>query len=288
METTTTEELASCLRAWRERVGPADVGLPTGGQRRVSGLRREEVAQLAGLSMDYLTRLEQGRAPNPSASILGSLARALRLSEAERDHLYQLAGQALPGDGVIDTHISASVLRLMDRLSDVPVMVTTVAAEIVAANPLAMALCDETVGRTRRERTLAWRRFMGFPTSRVIRTAEERNDAEEMLVADLQSALARYPADTFLTTLVSDLRDQSPRFAELWSKHRLRLVHTKEKHFIHPEVGELTLDCDHMTIQGSDLQLVVFSAAPGSPSARALELLAAIGLQRFDESTART
>ncbi len=288
METTATDELASCLRAWRERVSPADLGLPTGGQRRVSGLRREEVSQLAGVSMDYLTRLEQGRASNPSASVLGSLARALRLSDVERDHLYQLAGQASPGDGVIDTHIPASVLRLMDRLSDVPVMVTTVAAEIVAANPLAMALCEEATGGTRRERTLAWRKFMGFPSTRVTRTEEERIDAEEMLVADLQSALARYPADTFLTTLVSDLRDQSPRFAELWSKHRLRLVRTKEKHFIHPEVGELTLDCDHMTIQGSDLQLVVFSAAPGSPSARALELLAAIGLQRFDAPTARS
>ncbi len=282
METTATDELASCLRSWRERVSPAEVGLPSGGQRRVSGLRREEVAQLAGLSMDYLTRLEQGRATNPSASILGSLARALRLSDLERDHLYQLAGQSPPGDGVIDTHIPASVLRLMDRLADVAVMVTSIAGEIVAANPLAMALCGEAAGETRRERTVAWRRFMGFPSSRVTKTEEERIDAEEVLVADLQSALARYPADTFLTALVSDLREQSPRFEELWSKHRLRLGHAKEKHFIHPEVGELTLDCDDLTIEGSDLRLVIFSAAPGSTSARALELLGAIGLQRFE------
>ena len=143
----TLTELASCLRAWRERVSPLDVGLPAGGQRRVSGLRREEVAQLAGVSMDYLTRLEQGRAAHPSASVLGSLARALRLSDLERDHLYQLAGQPLPGDGVIDTHIPASVLALIDRLADVPVLVTTAAREIIAANPLAAALMPEAGGR---------------------------------------------------------------------------------------------------------------------------------------------
>ena len=282
MDTRATDELAGCLRSWRERVSPADVGLPTNGQRRVSGLRREEVAQLAGVSMDYLTRLEQGRASNPSASVLASLTRALRLSDIERDHLYRLAGQAPPGDGVIDTHIPASVLRLMDRLSDVAVMVTTVAGEIVAANTLAMALSEEAAGGTRRERTLAWRRFMGFPSSRVMKTEEDRIDAEVVLVADLQSALARYPADTFLTALVSDLREQSPHFDELWSEHRLRSGHAKQKHFIHPEVGELTLDCDDLTIEGSDLRLVVFSAAPGSVSARALELLGAIGLQRFE------
>ena len=213
--------------------------------------------------MDYLTRLEQGRASNPSASVLGSLARALRLSDIERDHLYQLAGQSPPGDGVIDTHIPASVLRLMDRLSDVAVMVTTVAGEIVAANPLAMALSGEATGPTRRERTVAWRRFMGFPSSRVTKTEEERIDAEEVLVADLQSALARYPADTFLTALVADLRHQSPRFEALWSTHRLRRGHAREKHFVHPEVGELTLDCDDLTIEGSDLRSGDLQRGPG-------------------------
>jgi transcriptional regulator with XRE-family HTH domain len=286
MNTTITDELASCLRSWRERVSPADVGLPAGGQRRVVGLRREEVAQLAGVSMDYLTRLEQGRASKPSASVLGSLARALRLSDVERDHLFQLAHQPLPGAGIIDTHIPASVLRLMDRLADVPVLVTTVAGEIVAANQLATALFGEASGGSRRERTLAWRQFMGFASVRVTKTEEERIDAEEVLVADLQNAMARYPADTFLSAMISDLRERSPRFEELWSQHRLRRGHAKQKHFDHPEVGKLTLDCDDLLIQGSDLELVVFTAAPGSPSAKALELLGAIGLQRFDTTAA--
>src|SRR6185437_13678227 len=123
---TVSDELAGCLRSWRQRVSPVDVGISGAGQRRVPGLRREEVAQLAGVSMDYLTRLEQGRATSPSTSVLSSLARALRLSDIERDHLFQLAGQPLPAPGVIDTRIPASVIRLMDRLEDVPVLVTTV------------------------------------------------------------------------------------------------------------------------------------------------------------------
>lgn len=285
MTTTVGGELAGCLRSWRERMSPADAGLPADGHRRVAGLRREEVAQLAGLSMDYLTRLEQGRATSPSASVLGSLARALRLSSFERDHLFRLAGQPLPGPGVIDTHIPASVQRLMDRLADVPVLITTVAREIVAANGMAAALFPEAAGGSRRERTLAWRRFMDFPSTRVMRSPAELAEAEEILVAELQSALARYPADTFLATMISDLRGQSQRFEELWTAHRLRAGHTKEKQFDHPEVGELTLDCDDLAIQGSDLELVVFTAAPGSSSAQALELLGAIGLQRFDVSS---
>jgi len=170
----------------------------------------------------------------------------------------------------------------MDRLADVPVLITTVVREIVAANAVAAALFPEAAGGSRRERTLAWRRFMGLPSTRVMRSPEELAEAEEILVAELQSALACYPADTFLTAMISDLRRQSQRFEELWTAHRLRGGHAKEKQFDHPEVGELTLDCDDLVIQGSDLELVVFTAAPGSSSAQALELLGAIGLQRFD------
>lgn len=279
-----TSELASCLRSWRERVSPADVGLAAGGPRRVIGLRREEVSALAGVSMDYLTRLEQGRASHPSASVLGSLARALRLSDVERDHLYQLAGQAVPGPGVIDTRIPASVLRLIDRLSDVPVLLTTAAREIIAANPLAEALFPELTGGSRRERTLAWRRFTGLASTRVVSSAERAED-EVVLVAELQGALVRYPNDSYLAALVSDLRTQSARFEALWTDHRLRCGHAKEKHFDHPEVGELTLDCDDLVIRGTDLYLVVFTPVPGSVSARSLELLDAIGLQRFESPT---
>jgi transcriptional regulator with XRE-family HTH domain len=276
-----TEELAGCLRSWRERVSPADVGLPAGGQRRVSGLRREEVAQLAGVSMDYLTRLEQGRAANPSAAVLGSLARALRLSEDERAHLFRLAGQPLPGPGVIDTHIPASVQRLMDRLADVPVLVVTVAGEILAANALASALQGDLTDLSRRERTLAWRNFSADRRSRIVHSSDGQADAEEIAVADLQHALARYPHDTHLTTMIAELRTRNPRFQELWSEHRVRRAHARRKTFDHPALGELTFDCDALAIEGTALQLIVYTAAPGSPAAEALPLLAAIGLQEF-------
>lgn len=281
-------ELGGFLRFWRERVRPAEVGLTTNEARRVPGLRREEVAQLAGVSMDYLTRLEQGRATRPSVAVLGSIARALRLSDLEREHLFQLAGQPLPGPGVIDTHIPASVSRLIDRLGDIPVLVTSVAREIVAANAIAQALFPEAAGGAgvaRRERTLAWRHFMELPTTRVFRSRQELLEDEEILVAELQGAQARYPADTFLAALIFDLRTQCPRFEELWTGHRLRGGHTKQKQFRHPELGQFELCCDDLVIQGSDLELVVFTAAAGSPAAQALELLGAIGLQRFDQAT---
>jgi transcriptional regulator with XRE-family HTH domain len=287
--TTVHTELGGFLRSWRERVGPAEVGLPADRGRRVPGLRREEVARLAGVSMDYLTRLEQGRATRPSAPVLGALARVLRLSDLEREHLYRLAGQPLPGPGVIDTHVPASVLRLIDRLGDVPALVTTVAREVVTANELAQAAFPEagadagsgTATARRRERTLAWRHFTGLPTLRVFADPAELAEDEEILVAGLQSARARYPADTFLDTLIDDLRGHSPRFEELWTGHRLRGGHTKHKRFRHPQIGEFELCCDDLRVQGTDLSLVVFTAAAGSPSARALELLGAIGAQSF-------
>ena len=133
-------ELSGCLRSWRERLTPAHAGLPTGTQRRVPGLRREEVAHLAGVSVDYLARLEQNRSHRPSPSVLASPARALRLTDDERSHLFRLAGQAEPGPGTIDRHITPSLHRLLDRLADVPVLVVDAASEIVAANPLAAAL----------------------------------------------------------------------------------------------------------------------------------------------------
>src|SRR3712207_4271248 len=140
------DELAGCLRSWRERLSPSDAGLRAGSQRRVAGLRREEVAQLAGVSVDYLSRLEQGRAQSPSPSVLASLARALRLSADERSHLLRLAGHAEPGPGTIDRHITPGVQRMLDRLADLPVMVVDAANELVATNALATALIGDFSG----------------------------------------------------------------------------------------------------------------------------------------------
>jgi transcriptional regulator with XRE-family HTH domain len=274
------EELAGCLRSWRERLTPAEAGVPAGRGRRTPGLRREEVAALAGVSLDYLARLEQGRALGPSPSVLASLARALRLTDDERAHLFRLAGHAEPGSGTINRHITPSLQRLLDRLNDVPVMVIDAAGGIVAANPLANALMGDLSGASRRERTIPWRHFSGIP-SRLERTPEERAEAEEAMAADLHDALGRFPDDQYLNELIGDLRQISPRFAELWEKRPVARKPSRTKTFNHPEIGTITLDCDALAVHGSDLSVIVYTAPVGSPDADALALLATIGLQSF-------
>lgn len=272
------DELAVCLRTWRARLSPADAGLPAGSQRRVPGLRREEVSQLAGVSVDYLARLEQGRASRPSASVLASLARALRVSADERSHLFALAGHAEPGPGTIDRHITPSLQRLLDRLADVPVMVVDAAGEIVAGNGLAAALLGDLSGAAGHERSIAWRHFTGVP-SRIVRTAAEEAEAEAGMVAQLRHAVGRYPADEHLSTLIERLTALSPRFAELWDQRPVERRPARRKTFRHPEVGTITLDCDALAVQGSDLNVIVYTAASGSHDADSLALLAAVGLQ---------
>ena len=274
------DELAACLRSWRDRLSPDDAGLPAGGRRRAPGLRREEVAQLAGLSVDYLARLEQGRASNPSPSVLAPLARALRLSDDERDHLFRVAGHAEPVAGRINRHITPSVQRVLDRLADVPVMVVDASWQLIAANALATALTGDVSGEPPRMRNILWRHFSGVP-SRVVRTPEEDALSEADAVADLRDAAGRYPDDEPLRALVEDLRRVSPRFAELWEQRTVERQASSRKTFFHPEVGHLTLDCDVLTVNGSDLRLVVYTAPPGSPDADALALLGAVGLQTF-------
>jgi transcriptional regulator with XRE-family HTH domain len=273
-------ELAACLRTWRDRLQPADVGLPAGGTRRAPGLRREEVAHLAGLSVDYLARLEQGRAAHPSPSVLGPLARALRLSDEERAHLYRVAGQASPDDGRIRRHITPSVQRVLDRLADVPVMVVDAAWQLIAVNAMAAALHGDQTGGPARERNIAWRHFTRRP-SRIVRDEEENARMDAEIAADLRDALGRHPNDEPLQALIADLRREVPRFAALWEEHPVAPRTASRKTIAHPEVGPITLDCDVLSVAGSDLRLVVYTAAPGSPDAQALALLGAVGLQSF-------
>ncbi len=244
------------------------------------GLRREEVSHLAGVSLDYLARLEQGRAGNPSASVLASLARALRLSDEERAHLFRVAGHAEPRTGTINRHIGPGVQRLLDRLGDVPVMVLDASWQVLAANGLASALIGDFSGASTRERNLAWRHFTDAP-GRLVRTEAEQAETGAEIVADLREALGRYPADDQLGALVDDLRAVSPRFAELWEDHPVARRSSSRKTFSHPELGQITLDCDVLVAQDSDLRLVVYTAASGSRDAQSLALLGAIGLQSF-------
>ena len=273
-------ELGAALRAWRDRLAPADAGLPDHGARRAPGLRREELALLAGMSADYITRLEQGRASAPSVQVLTALARALRLTGAEREHLFVLAGQPVPGPGIMPAHITPGLQRLLDQLSGIPVCVHDAAFTLLAWNPLWAALVGDPAGWHGRERNVLWRHFTGTP-GRVTHTPEDEPRFEASAVADLRAAAARYPRDTGLQDLVAGLHAASPRFAQLWDGRDVGTHERDHKTVHHPELGPITVDCDVLAAVGSDLRVVAFTAAPGSADADKLRLLSVLGTQDF-------
>jgi len=285
MGTGGSEGIGAYIQAWRHRIQPADVGLPPGLSRRTRGLRREELALLASISVDYLVRLEQGRATNPSAEVLAALSRALRLTDEERDLLYTVAGQAPPRRSAMTTHVPPSVQRLVDRLADLPVAVYDPAWTIIAWNRVWAALMGDPSVLSGRDRNLVWRTFTGT-SSRVRKSATEVDEFEVNTVADLRRALATYPGDARLRDLVSDLREASPRFATLWEERVVNLLGPNSKTIAHPEVGPIALDCDVLTVAGSDLRLVVYTAEPSSPDAGRLRLVQVIGLQKLGASPA--
>ncbi|MFG6444269.1 helix-turn-helix transcriptional regulator [Microbacterium sp. P06] len=274
-------EFASVLRAWRERVGPAEVGLPAGSGRRTAGLRREELAALAGVSVDYIVRLEQGRATNPSVQMLAALARALRLSEEERDHLYRVGGAAAPTRSVVPRHITPGVRRIMDRLGDVPMAVFTASHEFLQWNPLWAALVGDPSEFTGIERNLVWRSFMLGHDGVEFDAVHEEEFASD-LVADLRSAVGRYPDDAALTQLVSSLRSASPEFERRWKTARVAEHRSSRKTITGTPVGPITIDCDTLSVPGSDLRIVVYTAVPGSEDHDKLELLRVMGTQQLD------
>lgn len=274
-----SSELGNSLRHWRDRLSPAAAGLPANGPRRSPGLRRQELALLAGLSEDYATRLEQGRSTHPSGQVLAALARALQLSADERSYLFRLAGQPPPAAGRICAHLTPGVQRLLRRLDDVPVGVYDAAWTLVAWNQAWSALMGDPSAQRGRDRNLLWRYFTGQPGSRILRTEQQAADFEAETAADLRNAAARYPDDDDLRGLIADLNRVSARFAELWQA-RAVASHTADRKCIdHPGMGPLTLDCDVFTVQGADLRVIAFTAEPGSGDADKLALLRVIGLQ---------
>lgn len=269
--------LGGALRGWRERLTTADVGLPAYGPRRARGLRREEVAGLAGVSVDYLVRLEQGRARHPSAQVAEALARSLRLNETERSHLLSLAGLADPRPGLVPTRISPGVQRMLDRL-DTPISVLDAAWNLLAWNPLWAALLGDPSSWRGRDRNLVWRAFTDCP-SRVVLTDAEHTRWRASLAADLSLVVARYPDDPDLAALVCDLTRTSQVFADLRASGGVAVQAAARKTFQHPDVGRLTLDCDVLVVQGTDLRVVTYTADPAGSDAEALALLGVLGLQ---------
>lgn len=272
-------EFADVLRSWRDRVRPEEVGLPAGAGRRTSGLRREELAALAGVSVDYVVRLEQGRATNPSPQMLGALATALRLSVAERDHLFRVAGAAPPSRQLVPRHVPPGVQRIVDRLGDVPIAVFTATHDIVLWNDLWAALNGDPSRWTGVEGNLVWRHFVHGHDG-VSWDDTHQEDFSSDLVADLRAASGRYPADRELAALVARLRRESPEFERRWETGRIAEHRTSRK-VVASRVGPVEIDCDVLTVPGSDLRIVVYTATPGSPDAAALDLLRVTGLQEL-------
>ncbi len=272
-------ELGTLLRTWRARIGPADVGFPSGSaSRRTPGLRREEVALLAGVSSDYVQRLEQGRA-HPSPTVLRSLARALRLTESEYEAASDLAGHASRVRGTVPRHIGPSVLRLLDRLGDVPIGVFDATWTLLDHNDLWAALMGET--RTAgRSANLIWQYFSGEPHRVQHRHPRE---FERSLVSDLRSTAARYPDDRSLRDLVRGLRASSPPFRESWDSAEVAPITGERKTVIHPQVGSLDLDCDVLSVHGADLRIIVFTAPGGSEAVDTLSFLRVLGTQDMSE-----
>lgn len=273
-------EFGQAVRRWRDRVSPDVVGVPAGGRRRASGLRREELAALAGISADYLTRLEQGRATSPSMQVVEALARGLRLSDEERNLLFELAGHAVPGPGIVPSRITASIQRLLDRLTTTPVAVYDATWTLVVANAPYDALMGETSTLRGLERNAVWRNLVG-PPNRVLHTPAERAELQAGQVADLRVTASRYTADRMLRRLIAELTAHSQRFTELWESGAPHppAGTSKRKTIDHPTVGRITLDCDVLFVATDDVRIMMYTAEPGSQDAERLALAIVLGTQ---------
>ncbi|GAA0617728.1 helix-turn-helix transcriptional regulator [Kribbella sandramycini] len=269
------------LRAWRDRADPAEVGLPANGHRRAPGLRREELALLAGISIEYVVRLEQGRTRTPSASVCSALARALRLTDAEQAHLFRLAGHADDPERV-SRQIPAGVRWMLERLEDRPIVVLDAMFTMIAWNDLYAALYGDPSALDERERNTLWRHFVRG-SGRQRHTAEAREAFERSIVADLRGSTSRYPRDPELRRLVDELLVASPRFAQLWRERQVAAVQPSRKMVDHPEVGTVNVDCDALATQIGDLRLLIMTPADDESRGR-LELLATLGTQAWSIS----
>ncbi|GAA2774119.1 helix-turn-helix transcriptional regulator [Streptomyces rameus] len=271
-------ELADFLRRGRARLEPSDVGLAPGARRRTPGLRREEVALLAGMSVDYYTRLEQSRGPRPSRQMLTALARALRLTDDERDHLFHLVGEQPPRRDPASAHVRPGLLLVLDRVYDSPAQVVTDCGTVLAQNALARALIGDVLARPPRERNLT-RRFFLDPAARELFPPEDHPARARDHVAHLRAVAAARPDDPEPAALVAELRAASEEFARLWDTHEVSLRHPATKRFLHPVVGLLEVDCEVLLSHEDHHHLVLHTARPGTESHDRLQLLRVVGLQ---------
>ncbi|UGQ11846.1 helix-turn-helix transcriptional regulator [Yinghuangia sp. ASG 101] len=272
------DDLAGFLRTRRSRVDPAAVGVPTDSRRRVEGLRREEVAHLSGVSVDYYVRLEQGRATQPSEQVLDALARVLGLDETERGHLHRLARQRRRRAKAPGGRVRPELLRVLDMVPGAPALIMDHRMDVLAANHLA--------------RLLYGRPIPGLNTARHIFLEEDGRglyaDWEKCtldVVGHLRLAVGKYPEDPRLASLIGELAMGSERFRRLWARADVRARTHGRKAFRHPLVGLLELHQENFALpDGSGRELLVLSAAPGTPTEDGLRLLARLDTDRADDN----
>jgi len=272
------QELGAFLRSRRERLRPEDVGLSSGARRRTPGLRREEVAVLAYISTEYYVRLEQARAPRPSGEVLAAISGALRLTDAESDHLHLLAGTAPIRTRLHRRDVRPSILALLERLPHTAGFVTSAAFEVLAWNDLTAALMEDYGALVPADRNLARKAFLA-PPGPALYGVSDGAEFRHNVVMELRAALARYPSDPTIVGLVDELRAGSAEFARLWERNDVQAVPMLTKTFHHPAVGAITVDCDSLTLADRDQHLVLYTAPQGSRDADALALLGVLGTE---------
>lgn len=257
---------------------PEDVGLPRGRRRRAKGLRREEVAVLSDMSIDYYNRLEQPRGPHPSEQMLGALARGLRLSIEERDHLFRLAGYAAPRRSADAEHINPGMMRIFDGLQDSAAAVVSHLGETMLQTRLSVALLGDESAHTGPARSLPYRWFTD-PETRLIHPEEDRPSQSRDLVADLHASYTRDGKASRAAAIVDALLATSPEFAWLWREHPVAGPYCGPKRLQHPQVGRLELHCQRLIDPDQSQQLVVYTATPGTESYEKMQLLAVVAGQ---------
>lgn len=274
----TTTPLGEFLRARRGQVSPETAGVPSHGVRRVPGLRREEVATMAGVSVDYYIRLEQGREQSPSAQVLDALSQVLRLDDEARLHLYRLAG-LIPGiDRVIlPERVDPELRRLMDLWPDTPAIILGRAYDVLAGNALAYALFDGF-----QQGPNLMRKVFLDPDARWF--YPDWDLVARNTVAGFRVLQGRTPHDPRVREIVAELSRESPEFVEMWERHEAKGKRLENKRFHHREVGAITLRINAFDVRSAPGQeLIVYHAEPGSRSAEALALLGTLSATRAQE-----
>ncbi|WP_369372326.1 helix-turn-helix transcriptional regulator [Promicromonospora sp. Populi] len=271
--------LADFLRRRREALRPSDVGLVPGPRRRAPGLRREEVAALTGMSVDYYARLEQQRGPQPSEQMLAALTRTLRLTVEERDYVFRLAGHGAPRRMPLESHVAPPLLRVLDRLEDTPAVILTGAGETLVQNRLAEAIfgAPPAAGLAR---SSVYRWFTD-PGARNVYPPDDHERQGRSQVATLRAAHAAAGPGSSADEVLHALLRESPEFVRVWELHEVSRRYEDHKTLVHPELGRIDVDCQALFTEDQSQALLVLTPAPNSEAEEKIRLLAVLGHETF-------